>query len=112
MTEKIRFYTDENVPNAVTRGLRLRGIDVLTTNEAGMLGASDEEHLALALQDGRVIFTQDADFLRLHAGGIDHAGIAYARQQLSIGDVIRGLVLIYQVLDADDIKITLSFCDA
>jgi uncharacterized protein with PIN domain len=109
MTEKIKFYTDENVPNAVARGLRLRGIDVLTTNEADLLGASDEEHLALALRDGRVILTQDADFLRLHAGGVDHAGIAYARQQLSIGDLIRGLILIYQVLDADDMKNHIEF---
>ncbi len=35
-----------------------------------MLGASDEEHLAFALAEGRVIFTQDADFLRLAAEGM------------------------------------------
>lgn len=44
-----------------------------------MLGASDEEHLAFALAEGRVIFTLDADFLRLAAAGHEHAGIAYAR---------------------------------
>ncbi len=29
MTE-IRFYTDEHVPKAVVRGLRQRGVDVVT----------------------------------------------------------------------------------
>ena len=29
-----------------------------------MLGASDEEHLAFALAEGRVIFTQDAEEMK------------------------------------------------
>ena len=45
MAEKIRFYTDEHVAKAVVRGLRERGVDVLTVLQAEMLGASDEEHL-------------------------------------------------------------------
>ena len=30
MRERIRIYTDEHVPRAVVRGLRQRGVDVLT----------------------------------------------------------------------------------
>ncbi len=67
-----------------------------------MLEASDEAHLALALEQGRVIFTQDADFLRLHAKGVSHAGIVYAHQQTPIGRIIRGLMLIYQILEPED----------
>ncbi len=66
MAQDIKFYTDENVPMAVVAGLRRRGVNVLTTKEAQMLGATDEEHLTLATSDNRVIFTQDDDFLRLH----------------------------------------------
>jgi len=62
MSVEIKFYTDENVPTAVVKGLQRRGVDVLSTQEAGMLGAPDEEHLALATSQGRVIFTQDDDF--------------------------------------------------
>lgn len=102
MGQKIRFYTDEHVAKAVVRGLRQRGVDVRTVSEAGMLGASDQEHLALARKEGRVIFTQDDDFLRLHAAGAEHAGIVYAPQQTSIGEIIYGLMLIYQILDAKD----------
>lgn len=80
MAEQIRLYTDEHVPKAVVKGLRERGAEVLTVAEAGMLGASDEEHLAFARREGRTVFTQDDDFLRLHAAGIEHAGIVYTRQ--------------------------------
>lgn len=104
MAQKIRFYTDEHIQKAVIRGLHQRGVDVLTTVEASMLGADDEEHLERALSEGRVIFTQDEDFLTLHAANQPHAGIVYTPQQTSIGDSIRGLMLIYQVLDAEDMQ--------
>lgn len=104
MGRKIKFYADEQVSKAVVQGLRQRGVDVLTAREANMLGASDEEHLKLARAEGRVIFTQDDDFLRLRAVSADHAGIVYAPQQRSIGRIIRGLMLIYQVLDAGDMQ--------
>jgi hypothetical protein len=79
-------------------------VDVLTVPEARMLQASDEEHLAYARREGLVIFTQDADFLRLAAGGRRHNGIVYAPQGMSVGDMIRGLKLVYDVLDAEDMQ--------
>ncbi|MCA1687041.1 MAG: DUF5615 family PIN-like protein [Actinobacteria bacterium] len=88
VAERIRLYTDEHVPKAVVRGLRERGVDVLTVSEAGVLGASDQEHLAFARREGRVLFTQDADFLRLHAWGTEHSGIVYTRQQAAISEMI------------------------
>lgn len=57
MDQKIKFYTDEHVAKAVVRGLRQRGVDVRMVLEAGMLGASDQEHLELARKEGWVIFT-------------------------------------------------------
>ena len=104
MAGALKFYTDEHSANAIAEGLRRRGVDALTTYEAGMLGASDEEQLAFAAQQERVLFTQDDDFLRLHAAGVDHAGIAYTRQDASLGDIIRGLMLVYEVLDGNDME--------
>lgn len=52
----------------------------------------------------RIIFTQDVDFLRLHAAGVAHAGIVYAGPELSLGDVIRGRMWIVQVLDPQDMR--------
>ncbi len=80
MGQPVRLYADEQVARAVVRGLRERGMDVLTAAEAGLLGAPDEKHLAWARNQGRVILTQDDDFLRLHAAGEEHAGIVYAEQ--------------------------------
>ena len=109
MAGKIKFYMDEHVPSAVTKGLRLRGVDVLTAQEAGMLEADDEDHLALATEQGRVIFTQDADFLRLHAEGVRHSGIVYVHQQTPIGYIVRGLMLIHQVLEPKDMRNHVEF---
>ena len=99
---EIRYYTDEHVARAVIRGLRQRGVDVLTVPEADMMGATDEAHLALAFSQGRVLFTLDVDFLRLAAAGIEHNGVVYTPQHTTIGDIIRGLMFIYQVLEAKD----------
>jgi hypothetical protein len=49
-----------------------------------------------------VIFTQDADFLRIAATGRPHNGIAYARQGTPIGDIISGLLLIAEVYTAEE----------
>jgi uncharacterized protein with PIN domain len=96
----IRFHLDEHVPDAVARGLRRRGIDVTTTDEAGLVGASDIEHVAFALGEGRVIVTHDEDFLKLHAAGVAHSGIVYGHQDLrSIGEVIDFLALLHDCVD-------------
>lgn len=99
MDAKIKFYTDEHVSKVVVKGLRRRGVDVLTVAETGTLGATDDEHLERARNEKRVIFTQDADFLRLHATGKKHAGIVYTPQGTSVNKIIFGLMLIYQALD-------------
>jgi hypothetical protein len=74
-----------------------------------MLGATDEAHLALALSQDRVIFTQDANFLRLHAAGIEHAGVVYVRHQTPIGYILRGLMLIYELLAPADMHKRVEF---
>jgi predicted nuclease of predicted toxin-antitoxin system len=109
VAERIKYLFDEHVPAAVTSGLRSRGVDVLTAQESVVRAATDEDVLALATTQGRVIFTQDADFLRLHAAGRTHAGIVYAHQQTQIGDIVRGRVLIYQVLEPRDMRDHVEF---
>jgi len=75
---------------------------VLTVPEAGLLGASDEKHLKRASAEGRVVFTQDEDFLRLHASGVEHAGIVYTSKEASIRNIIYGLMLVFEILEPDD----------
>lgn len=110
MGKAIEFYLDEHVARAVATGLRARGVGVVTAQEAGMTGASDEEHLALAHHSrGLVVFTQDTDFLRLHRRGSAHSGIVYAHQRTPVGEIIRGLMLIHQVLEPHEMENHLEF---
>ena len=110
MDNKIKFYLDENVSNSIALGLRHRGIDVTTTPEENLLGVSDERQLQFASSNGRVIFTQDTDFLRMNQSSIIHAGIAYCPQQSkSIGQIIRGLLLIWEILEPGEMYNHIEF---
>lgn len=96
--------------NAVAAGLRRRGIDVLTTTEAGLRGAPDAEIMAQSHAAGRVIVTSDPDFLELHGAGGEHAGIAYYQQRSrTIGQLVSALVLIYEVLEPGDMVSRVEF---
>ena len=97
MAEKIRFHLDESVESAIADGLRRRNINVTTTPEVGLLGASDEEQVAFALVQGRAIFTYDADFLRIHRRRAEHAGIIYSHQgRRTIGEIVFALVKVWE----------------
>src|SRR5438309_316423 len=97
MPRTIRFHLDEHVPYGVADGLRRLGIDVTTTADASLLGAQDADQIAHGLTQGRVIFTEDDDFLVLAAAGVKHAGLAYCHQATrSIGQIIRALELIWE----------------
>jgi hypothetical protein len=57
MPRTIRSHLDENCDPRIAAGLRLHGVDVTTTADAGLLHAPDETHLAFAVAQGRVIVT-------------------------------------------------------
>ncbi len=110
MPRTIRFHLDEHVPHAVADGLRQLGIDVTTTTDAGLLGALDADQIAYGLTQGRVIFTEDDDFLVLAAAGVLHAGLGYCHQNThSIGQIIRALELIWEVYEPDEMKNRVEF---
>ena len=82
----MKFYLDEHIHLTVASLLHARGIDCLTTRDAGNLGYSDEAQLAIATSQGRAIFTfNHKDFLQLA-----HTGIILSKE-LAIPDLIRRL---------------------
>jgi hypothetical protein len=100
---EIRYHLDESVPNAIANGLRLRSIDVTTTKDAGLLEAPDDEQLAYAHANHRVIVSFDDDFLALASQGAEHSGIAYCHQrERSIGQVVNGLVSLWRQRTCED----------
>ncbi len=110
MPRTIRFHLDEHCDYAIARGLRRRGVDVTTALDARLLGARDEDHLSFAISEGRMVFTKDADFLRLHATSVEHQGIVFSPQgRDTVGAVIRGLILIWEVYEPEELKNRLEY---
>jgi len=81
----LAYYMDENVPGAITQGLRARGLDVVTVQEDGYMSTPDPAILDRAMALGRVTVTRDPDFLReaqrRQQTGEPFAGVAYLRPQ-------------------------------
>ncbi len=107
--DKISFYLDEGVNIAVAAGLVRRGVEAKTVRDAGSSGLSDVEQIEYAIQRGMVIVTHDDDFISL-AAKREHAGVVYVHQsKYSVGELVRMLKLLWDVLDSNDMKIHLEF---
>lgn len=102
---EIRFHLDENVDPDIALALRQHGIDVTTTLEVGLRTQSDLAQLDFARRERRVLVTHDTDFLRIASEMPDHQGIVYcAKNARSIGEIIRSLILIFEVLEQAELE--------
>jgi len=96
-----------HVPRAITEHLLLRGVDVLTAQQDNATEWEDTDLLDRASALGRVVFTQDQDFLllaveRQNAGKL-FAGILFAEQRrVTIGQCVADLELIAKAGNPDD----------
>src|SRR5262245_17765072 len=104
----IALYIDENIPRAITEGLRWRSIDVLTVQEDGVAGIADPDVLNRATLQGRVLFTFDQDFLveaaTRQAVGIEFAGVIYAHPlQVSVRQCLDDLEIIAKAGEPEDL---------
>jgi predicted nuclease of predicted toxin-antitoxin system len=77
----IELYLDENVSVIVARILRARGVSVLTTDECGNMGKTDEDQMKFAIDNELVLVTMDRiDFEKIAQDhfrrNIEHFGIA------------------------------------
>lgn len=109
----LRFHLDEDCQaHALASALRQHGIDVVTTNEAGLSGIDDETQLRQASEHGRVIISNNIrDFVALHARWLTegnnpaHAGIViFAQQEFSIGETVRRLTRLSRSLSPEEMK--------
>lgn len=95
----MRFHLDEHVDPVIAEALRQRGIDVTTTQSAGLISAPDHAHVAYCIEQHRIIFTNDADFLRIDSNGNEHSGIVYSAPHVrSTGQIVRHLCLMHDCL--------------
>ena len=92
----IRLYLDEDAPQGVAIGLKLRGYDVRTASEAGRKGLSDMEQVEYAVSQQRVLFSHNiADFIKIHREilktGNHHPGMILSKQ-LPVGEIVKALL--------------------
>jgi predicted nuclease of predicted toxin-antitoxin system len=96
----VRLYADEQFPLGVTKLLRSMEHDVLTVQEVGKGGLSDEEVLFYAMRESRIILTLDRrDFFRLHKLQPEHSGIIACKND---SDTERMALRIDEVISAND----------
>ncbi|MCA1613179.1 MAG: DUF5615 family PIN-like protein [Acidobacteria bacterium] len=103
----VKLYMDVHVRRAVTNGLRLRGVDVLTAQEDGARELDDPALLERATTLGRVLFTQDDRPVESsRKAGADReafGGVIYAHQlNITVGRCVDDLELIAKVSEPDE----------
>jgi predicted nuclease of predicted toxin-antitoxin system len=103
----VSLYMDVHVRRAVTDGLRLRDVNVLTAQEDGAGEFDDPRLLSRATELGRILFTQDDDLLRearmRQQNDEMFAGLIYGHQlNVSVGQCVDDLELITQVSEPQE----------
>ena len=97
----LRLAADENFNSAIVRGVMRRnpGLDLVTVQDSGLSGASDEDVLAWAADEDRVFPTHDVTTMTEFAyeridNGLPMPGIFEVSQALAIGAVIDDISLL------------------
>lgn len=103
---------DVHIPMAITRQLRIRGVDVVTATEEETNRLPDDQLLALAGAQGRVVFTNDIRFKALAEQkqrlGEPFAGLIYGHAEgASIGQYVRDLEIVANVCEPDELANTI-----
>ena len=103
----VGLYMDVHVPAAVTRGLLLRNVDVLTAQLDRTTDLEDSALLDRATELGRVLFSQDEDLLaeatKRQRSGKHFGGVIYAHQLgITIGRAINDLEVLAQAGTSED----------
>ena len=116
---KIRLYFDEDAMDGdLLHALRIRGVDVTSALEQGMVRRSDADHLEFAASQGRVPYSYNiGDFQQIHSEylthGKHHSGIVLCRQQrYSLGEQMRRLLNIVGRISAEEMRDSLIFLSA
>ncbi|MEX0702765.1 MAG: DUF5615 family PIN-like protein [Planctomycetales bacterium] len=97
----VPFAADENFNNDIVRGSlrRMRDLDIVRVQDAGLSGADDTAVLEWAAQEGRVLLTHDAATITRFAyervrNGQPMPGVFEVGRDVSVGAAIDDLLLI------------------
>jgi hypothetical protein len=105
-----KFIADADLRHTIVLGLRLRepSIDFLTAQEGGTIGLADPAVLAIHSREGRLLVSSDCNTMIGHfyafvATGTPCPGLIIVPQDLSDGDAIEELLMIWAAARADEL---------
>jgi hypothetical protein len=105
----LRLATDEDFNNRIVRGLLRRqpDLDILRLQDAGLAGRSDEEVLAWAASEGRILITHDVTTMKQAAydritTGLPMPGVFEVSQDVPIGTAVDEILLLALCSDQDE----------
>lgn len=109
----VGLYFDHNVNRAITQGLRLREVDVLTAFEDASHRLPDPELLDRATALGRPLFSNDEDLIVearwRQREMVPFAGVIFAPQSCVVNICIDQLEVLAKAGVAEDFEDTLLF---
>jgi hypothetical protein len=104
----IRFQADADLNQVIVSAVvrRVPAIDFRTATSAGLTGLNDQQVLAVAASDGRVLVTHDqatmprhfVEFTRSHHS----PGVLVVPQYLPLGDAADDLILIWTATSPEE----------
>jgi len=100
----LRVYLDEDVDVLLTQLLGARGFDCIAASHVGHLAWSDEQHLAWAQSEARVLITHNRlDFenqaRQWWQAQRDHAGVILAMRRATSYELFRRLLSVLNLYD-------------
>ncbi len=105
----LRLATDEDFNNRIVRGLLRRqpDLDILRVQDAGLAGKKDDEVLAWASTERRILLTHDVTTMKQAAydriaAGLPMPGVFELSQNVPIGTAVDEILLIALCSDQDD----------
>lgn len=111
-----RFLADENFNGRILRGVlrRLPTLDVLRAQDTPLYGAADQDLLAWAADEGRILLTHDVATLVGYAyerlsSGLPMSGVVAVRTDCPIGRIVEDLELIVEAGEADTLDRRILF---
>lgn len=112
---RIRFQADADLRVPIIKGLKRRepSVDFMTANDAVLAGLADDDVLALAASNGRMLVSHDVstmpeEFLRFIQSRTS-PGVILISQELSYREAIAGLLRVWTNSEAEDWQNILSF---
>ena len=105
---KVRFLADVNLKQHILSGVlrQVPEIDFKTAHEANLHGLPDDQVLAIAAREGRILVTQDRRTIPGHFGEFiqmnDSPGVLIIPQRRPTRRAIEGLILLWMASDAEE----------